>query len=123
MISIIFALSGGPPAAALITSAASRKYCGPSAAGVITHSTFTSWLPLLSNPCWRTDESRRAECQRSQEIMAQRCCDPHQSADILSKVVVAKAYDNAVEGPAFSLTQKCRFREFSPFSRHRENAC
>ena len=49
MISIIFALSGGPPAAALITSAASRKYCGPSAGGVITHSASTSWLPLLSN--------------------------------------------------------------------------
>jgi hypothetical protein len=28
MISAIFARSGGPPAAALITSAASRKYCG-----------------------------------------------------------------------------------------------
>src|SRR5438552_3983092 len=33
MISAIFAPSGGPPAAAFITSAASRKYCGPSAAG------------------------------------------------------------------------------------------
>ncbi len=34
---------------ALITSAASRKNCGPIAAGVITHSAFASWLPLLSN--------------------------------------------------------------------------
>jgi hypothetical protein len=33
MISIIFARSGGPPAAALITSADSRKCCGPIAAG------------------------------------------------------------------------------------------
>ena len=49
MISAIFARSGGPPAAALITSADSRKYCGPIAAGVITQSAFTSWLPLLSN--------------------------------------------------------------------------
>jgi len=45
MIAIIFAGSGGPPAAALITSADSRKYCGPIAAGVTTQSTFTSSLP------------------------------------------------------------------------------
>lgn len=49
MISAILARSGGPPAAALITSAESRKYCGPIAAGVITQSTFASWIPLLSN--------------------------------------------------------------------------
>ena len=42
---IIFALSGGPPPAAFTTSAASRKYSGPIAAGVTTHSTFASWLP------------------------------------------------------------------------------
>ena len=48
MISAIVARSGGPPAAALITSADSRKYCGPIAAGVITQSAFTSWAPLLS---------------------------------------------------------------------------
>jgi len=41
--------SGGPPAAALITSVDSRKYCGPIAAGVITQSAVTSWLLLLSN--------------------------------------------------------------------------
>jgi hypothetical protein len=35
MISAIFARSGGPSAAALITSADLRKYCGPIAAGVI----------------------------------------------------------------------------------------
>ena len=35
MISTIFARSGGPPAAALTTSAASRKNSGPIAAGVI----------------------------------------------------------------------------------------
>jgi len=40
MISVIFTRSGGPPAAALITSAAWRKYCGPMAAGVITQSVF-----------------------------------------------------------------------------------
>ena len=38
-----------PPAAALITSADSRKYRGPIAAGVITQSPLTSWLTLLSN--------------------------------------------------------------------------
>jgi len=38
MISAILARSGGPPAAVLITSAASRKYCRPMAAGVITQS-------------------------------------------------------------------------------------
>jgi hypothetical protein len=48
IISTIFARSGGPPFAALITSAASRKYCGPIAAGVTRQSTFTSWLVLLS---------------------------------------------------------------------------
>src|SRR5262245_46948591 len=40
MMSANFARSGGPPAAAFSTSKASRKYCGPMAAGVITHSTF-----------------------------------------------------------------------------------
>jgi hypothetical protein len=45
MISAIFARSGGPPAAALITSADSRKYCGPIAAGVITQSALASWVP------------------------------------------------------------------------------
>ncbi len=49
MISINFALSGGPPAAAFIRSRASRKYCGPMAAGVTAQSTFTSSVPLLSN--------------------------------------------------------------------------
>ena len=49
MISAILARSGGPPAAALSTSKASRKYSGPIAAGVITHSAFAYWLPLLSN--------------------------------------------------------------------------
>ena len=49
MISTIFARSGGPPAAALITSANSRKYCGPIAAGVITQSALASWVPWLSN--------------------------------------------------------------------------
>ena len=34
MISASFVRSGGPPAAASITAAASRKYCGPIAAGV-----------------------------------------------------------------------------------------
>jgi DNA-binding MarR family transcriptional regulator len=48
MISAIFARSGGPPAAALITSADSRKYCGPIAAGVITQS--ASHLPRMSMP-------------------------------------------------------------------------
>src|SRR5215831_8884416 len=48
MISAILARSGGPPNAALITSADSRKYSGPIAAGVITQSAFASWLPLLS---------------------------------------------------------------------------
>jgi hypothetical protein len=49
MTSPIFARSGGPPAAALITSAASRKNCGPIAAGVITPSAFASSDPLLTN--------------------------------------------------------------------------
>src|SRR5215472_6865572 len=40
--------SGGPPAAALITSADSRKYGGPIAAVVITQSAFASWPQLLS---------------------------------------------------------------------------
>ncbi len=48
MISIIFARSGGPPPATPATSAASRKNCGPIAAGVTTHSPFTSFVPLLS---------------------------------------------------------------------------
>jgi hypothetical protein len=34
IVSTIFARSGGPPAAASMTSAAPRKYCGPIAAGV-----------------------------------------------------------------------------------------
>ena len=46
MTSAIFARSRGPPAAALSTSNASRKYSGPMAAGVMTHSAFASWLPL-----------------------------------------------------------------------------
>ncbi len=50
MISAIFARSGGPPAAALITSADSRKYCGPIAAGVTTHSTFTSSAAVVVEP-------------------------------------------------------------------------
>jgi hypothetical protein len=49
MISDTLARSGGPPAAAFIASRTSRKYCGPIAAGVITQSTFASWLPRLSN--------------------------------------------------------------------------
>jgi hypothetical protein len=49
MISAIFARSGGPPDAALITSADSQKYWGPIAAGVIAQSAFVSGLPLLSN--------------------------------------------------------------------------
>jgi hypothetical protein len=61
MIAIIFALSGGPPAAALITSADSRKYCGPMAAGVITQSAFTSWAPLLSNR-WTTPRGMHSAC-------------------------------------------------------------
>ena len=58
MISAIFARSGGPPGVALITSAASRKNCGPIAAGVITHSAFAS-----GSHCCRTGERRRAECR------------------------------------------------------------
>lgn len=42
MISIILARSGGPPAAAFIASAHSRKNCGPIAAGVTMHNTFAS---------------------------------------------------------------------------------
>jgi len=49
MISAIFARSGGPPAAAVITSADSRNYCGPIAAGVIRQSAFTASIPWLSN--------------------------------------------------------------------------
>src|ERR1019366_539822 len=49
--SIIFAGSGGPPAAAAITSAASRKYAGPIIAGDMTASCFTSSLPRLSKRC------------------------------------------------------------------------
>ena len=49
MISATFVRSGGPPAAALITSALSRKNCGHSAAGVTAHSTLASVIPLLSN--------------------------------------------------------------------------
>ncbi len=49
MTSAIFARSGGPPAASLITWAASRKYCGPIAAGVITQSAFESWIPLFDD--------------------------------------------------------------------------
>lgn len=58
-ISAIFARSGGPPAAALITSAASRKYCEPIAAGVITWSAFASWFPLLSNLCCEQEAHRK----------------------------------------------------------------
>src|SRR6266567_6741368 len=101
MISIIFALSGGPPAAALITSAASRKYCGPSAAGVITHSTFTSWLPLLSNHYWRTDESRRAECRvpapaRRQSFFRQpsRSTLPRHPRDTIDRLLVVVAHSS-----------------------------
>jgi len=47
IISTIFALSGAPPAAASITSAASRKYCGPIAAGVIRLTTFAACLVFL----------------------------------------------------------------------------
>ena len=50
MISAIFARSGGPPAAALITSADSRKYCGPIAAGVITQSALASWRSVVIKP-------------------------------------------------------------------------
>ena len=49
MMSAILTRSGGPPAAASITAAASRKYCGPIAAGVMAQRAFTSWLPALSN--------------------------------------------------------------------------
>ena len=41
MISAILTRSGGPPAAALITAADSRKYCGPIAAGVMAQRAFT----------------------------------------------------------------------------------
>jgi hypothetical protein len=43
----ILVRSGGPPAAASITSADSRKYCGPITAGVIAQSAFTFRLPSL----------------------------------------------------------------------------
>src|SRR5579862_1783545 len=49
MISAILTRSGGPPAAASISAAHSRKNCGPIAAGVMAHTAFTSWLPSLSN--------------------------------------------------------------------------
>jgi hypothetical protein len=39
---------GGRPAAASMTSAASRKYAGPIIAGVMTANCFTSSLPRLS---------------------------------------------------------------------------
>ena len=60
MISANFARSGGPLVAALITSAHSRKYCGPRAAGVITQSAFASWAPLFIEPV--SCASRNAEC-------------------------------------------------------------
>ena len=50
MISAIFSRSGGPLAAALITSAASRKYCGPIAAGVIKQSALTSSAAVVVEP-------------------------------------------------------------------------
>ena len=59
MLSAIFVRSGGPPAAAAITSAASRKYRRPIAAGVITQR-------ALSHPgfhCFRTGEQPLAECR------------------------------------------------------------
>jgi hypothetical protein len=46
--SIIFERSGGPPLAAPITSAASRKYLGPIIAGVMMTSCFTFSQPRLS---------------------------------------------------------------------------
>lgn len=49
MISTIFTRSGGPPPAARTNSAASRKNCGPIAAGVTIHRPFTTSAPLLSN--------------------------------------------------------------------------
>ncbi len=64
MISTILTRSGGPPRAALTTSAASRKYCGPIAAGVMAQSAFASWLPLLSNRCMAPRRMQRA-CPRS----------------------------------------------------------
>ena len=48
MIAINLARSGGPPPA-LITSADSRKYSGPMAAGLMTTSAFASSLPWLAN--------------------------------------------------------------------------
>ena len=48
---MLSARSGGPPAVALITSAASRKYAGPMIAGDMTASCFTSLLPRLSKRC------------------------------------------------------------------------
>jgi hypothetical protein len=56
MISASLARSGAPPAAALITSAHSRKYCGPKAAGVITQSALTSLasgvIEAVDGPSW-----------------------------------------------------------------------
>jgi hypothetical protein len=72
MICAIFAPSGGLPlaAAALATSETSRKYCGPIAAGVITHSALAAAAALLlqvvlstgaTSAAWAgDDEIRRA---------------------------------------------------------------
>ena len=46
----------------------------------------------------------------------------HLTSVILSEVVVREADDNAVEGPAVRSDRQQRFREFSLYRRHRENA-
>jgi hypothetical protein len=56
MISASLTRSGGPPVAALITAADSRKYCGPIAAGVIAQRALASGC----RHC-RTGERHRAE--------------------------------------------------------------
>jgi len=65
LISAIFARSGGPPAAALTTSADSRKYCGPTAAGVITQSTLTSRISWGRIPI-SISLARQTRCRTSE---------------------------------------------------------
>ncbi len=64
MISIIFTRSGGPPDAALSTSAGSRKNRGPIAAGEMTQSTLASSLPLLSKR-WTAPRGMQSGLSRS----------------------------------------------------------
>ena len=68
MISIMRARSGGPPPASLTASAASRKYSGPMAAGVITQSALTSRSVLLSNRWIAPRGMREVECEWSAEL-------------------------------------------------------